>query len=245
MEHILLVEDETALRIQIARTLTFQGYSVDAVEDGIPALAAHRARPADLIILDLMMPEMDGFQVVSTLRGAGDLVPILMLTACASEPERVKGLNLGCDDYLVKPFSLLELFARIRAILRRTSHAMPNSRALASGAIVLNTQSLTANLDGVPLDLTSREFRILELLVTHAGSTLSREEILISAWPSDARPSMRTVDTHIKNLRKKLEHDGQDPIATVGGEGYRWTLAAPSSRDLEGAKGQAPPAPPT
>jgi two-component system, OmpR family, response regulator MprA len=237
MERILLVEDETALRVQLARTLAFHGYSVEAVEDGVPALAAHRARPADLIVLDLMLPEMDGFQVVSTLRGGGDLVPILMLTAWASESERVKGLSLGCDDYLAKPFSLLELFARIRAILRRTSRSASGPRALASGAFVLNAQSLAATLDGVPLDLTPREFRILELLVTHAGSTLSREEILMSAWPSDARPSMRTVDTHIKNLRKKLEHDGQDPIATVGGEGYRWTLAAPSARDLEGTEG--------
>jgi two-component system, OmpR family, alkaline phosphatase synthesis response regulator PhoP len=224
MEHLLLVEDEEALRVQLCRALTFHGYSVEAVADGGPALAAHEARRADLIILDLMLPGMDGFQVIHELRNKGDVVPILMLTARASESDRVKGLSLGCDDYLVKPFSLLELMARIRAILRRIGMPAPSVRSYNTGALTLDLQSYRATMKGAVLDLTSREFRILEILVSRAGSTLSREEVLFLAWPTDGRPSVRTVDTHIKNLRKKLGDDERNLLTTVGGEGYRWGL---------------------
>jgi two-component system phosphate regulon response regulator PhoB len=196
---------------------------VDAVADGIPALASQQARPADLIILDLMLPEMDGFRVLRALRDKQDPVPVLMLTARGAENDRVQGLSLGADDYLVKPFSVLELVARVKAILRRT-RPVDRPQAMRSGPFRFNIPALEVSRAGKPLDLTPREFRLLEILVTHPGRTHSRTELLQLAWEADARPSPRTVDVHVANLRKKLEGaDGHTWIATVGREGYRWT----------------------
>lgn len=223
MTHILVVEDEPSLRQLLSNNLTFEGYTVDAVADGIPALASQQARPADLIILDLMLPEMDGFRVLRALRDKQDPVPVLMLTARGAENDRVQGLSLGADDYLVKPFSVLELVARVKAILRRT-RPVDRPQAMRSGPFRFNIPALEVSRAGKPLDLTPREFRLLEILVTHPGRTHSRTELLQLAWEADARPSPRTVDVHVANLRKKLEGtDGHTWIATVGREGYRWT----------------------
>ncbi len=223
MTHILVVEDEPSLRQLLANNLTFEGYTVDAVADGIPALASQQARPADLIILDLMLPEMDGFRVLRALRERQDQVPVLMLTARGAENDRVQGLSLGADDYLVKPFSVLELVARVKAILRRT-RPVDRPQTMRSGPFRFNIPALEVVRDGRALDLTPREFRLLEILVTHPGRTHSRNELLQLAWEADARPSPRTVDVHVANLRKKLEGtDGHTWIATVGREGYRWT----------------------
>ncbi len=223
MTHILVVEDEPSLRQLLANNLTFEGYTVDAVADGIPALASQQARPADLIILDLMLPEMDGFRVLRALRERQDQVPVLMLTARGAENDRVQGLSLGADDYLVKPFSVLELVARVKAILRRT-RPVDRPQTMRSGPFRFNIPALEVTREGKPLDLTPREFRLLEILVTHPGRTHSRNELLQLAWEADARPSPRTVDVHVANLRKKLEGaDGHTWIATVGREGYRWT----------------------
>lgn len=223
MTHILVVEDEPSLRQLLANNLTFEGYTVDAVADGIPALASQQARPADLIILDLMLPEMDGFRVLRALRDKQDPVPVLMLTARGAENDRVQGLSLGADDYLVKPFSVLELVARVKAILRRT-RPVDRPQAMRSGPFRFNIPALEVSRAGKPLDLTPREFRLLEILVTHPGRTHSRTELLQLAWEADARPSPRTVDVHVANLRRKLEGtDGHTWIATVGREGYRWT----------------------
>ncbi len=223
MTHILVVEDEPSLRQLLANNLTFEGYTVDAVGDGIPALASQQARPADLIILDLMLPEMDGFRVLHALRDRQDQVPVLMLTARGAESDRVQGLSLGADDYLVKPFSVLELVARVKAILRRT-RPVDRPQTMRSGPFRFNIPALEVSREGRPLDLTPREFRLLEILVTHPGRTHSRNELLQLAWEADARPSPRTVDVHVANLRKKLEDvEGHTWIATVGREGYRWT----------------------
>ncbi len=223
MTHILVVEDEPSLRQLLANNLTFEGYTVDAVADGIPALASQQARPADLIILDLMLPEMDGFRVLRALRERQDQVPVLMLTARGAENDRVQGLSLGADDYLVKPFSVLELVARVKAILRRT-RPVDRPQTMRSGPFRFNIPALEVSREGKPLDLTPREFRLLEILVTHPGRTHSRNELLQLAWEADARPSPRTVDVHVANLRRKLEGtDGHTWIATVGREGYRWT----------------------
>lgn len=224
MTHLLVVEDEPNLRQLLVNNLTFEGYSVEAVDDGLKGLLAHRARRADLIVLDLMLPHMDGFQVLQELRKAKDPVPVIMLTARGSESDRVHGLSLGADDYLVKPFSVLEFIARIKAILRRTQPPAPPT-VLRSGAYRFDLTAMTASRDDRPLDLTPREFRLLEILITHAGRTHSRTELLDQAWGADARPTPRTVDVHIANLRKKLGDDGEkNLIATVGGEGYRWTV---------------------
>jgi len=221
--HILVVEDEPSLRQLLANNLTFEGYTVDAVGDGIPALASQQARPADLIILDLMLPEMDGFRVLHALRERQDQVPVLMLTARGAESDRVQGLSLGADDYLVKPFSVLELVARVKAILRRT-RPVDRPQTMRSGPFRFNIPALEVTRQGRQLDLTPREFRLIEILVTHPGRTHSRNELLQLAWEADARPSPRTVDVHVANLRKKLEdEEGHTWIATVGREGYRWT----------------------
>lgn len=224
MTHILVIEDEPTLRQLLVTNLTFEGFSVDAVDDGVPGLASHRAHRADLIVLDLMLPQMDGFQVLQELRDQRDPVPVLMLTARGSEEDRVKGLSLGADDYLVKPFSLLEFVARIKAILRRTQPLEAPS-LLRSGPFRFDLAAMEATREGRKLDLTPREFRLLEILITHPGRTHSRTELLEQAWGADARPTPRTVDVHIANLRKKLgDEEGRGLIVTVGGEGYRWTL---------------------
>ncbi|MDP2874608.1 MAG: response regulator transcription factor [Holophaga sp.] len=224
MTHLLVVEDEPNLRQLLVTNLTFEGYSVEAVDDGLKGLIAHRTKRADLIVLDLMLPHMDGFQVIQELRKTKDHVPVIMLTARGSESDRVHGLSLGADDYLVKPFSVLEFIARIKAILRRT-HPQTMPTVLQSGAYRFDLTAMTASRDNRPLDLTPREFRLLEILITHAGHTHSRSELLDQAWGADARPTPRTVDVHIANLRKKLGDDGEkNLIATVGGEGYRWTV---------------------
>ncbi|HEY3401576.1 MAG TPA: response regulator transcription factor [Geothrix sp.] len=222
MIHILVVEDEPSLCQLLVNNLGFEGYSVEAVGDGVPALAAHTARPADLIVLDLMLPQLDGFEVLRTLRHRKDEVPVLLLTARGEEADRLMGLSLGADDYLVKPFSVLELIARVKAILRRT-RPVDRPLLLRSGPFRFDLPRLEARRDGRPLELTPREFRLLEILITHAGRTHSRRELLQLAWEPDARPSARTVDVHIANLRRKLgEELGSPWITTVGGEGYRW-----------------------
>ena len=222
MIHILVVEDEPSLCQLLLNNLGYEGYSVETAGDGVPALAAHAARRADLIVLDLMLPQLDGFEVLRTLRESQDDVPVLLLTARGEEVDRVKGLSLGADDYLVKPFSVLELIARVKAILRRT-RPVDRPPLLRSGPFRFDLPRLEARRDGKPLELTPREFRLLEILITHAGRTHSRKELLQLAWEPDARPSARTVDVHIANLRKKLgEEQGKPWITTVGGEGYRW-----------------------
>lgn len=224
MAHILVVEDEPNLCQLLVSNLTFEGFTVDSAGDGIPALAAHHSRRADLIVLDLMLPKMDGYQVIQELRDTRDNVPVLMLTARGSESDRVRGLSLGADDYMVKPFSVLEFIARVKAILRR-SQPLEQTKILCSGAFTFNLPAMEATREGRNLDLTPREFRLLEILITHAGRTHSRNELLQQAWESDARPTPRTVDVHIANLRKKLgDEDKKGLITTVGGEGYRWTL---------------------
>ena len=220
--HILVVEDEPSLCQLLVNNLSFEGYSVAAAGDGGPALAAHAAHRADLIVLDLMLPQMDGFEVLRNLREARDEVPVLMLTARGEESDRLQGLSLGADDYMVKPFSLLEFVARVKAILRRT-RAVDRPPLLRSGPFRFDLPRLEARWEGRILDLTPREFRLLEILITHPGRTHSRKELLQLAWEPDARPSARTVDVHIANLRRKLGEDQDSAwITTVGGEGYRW-----------------------
>lgn len=224
MTHILVVEDEASLRQLLTQNLSYEGYSVAAAADGSEALSSHHARRADLIVLDLMLPVVDGFQVLRTLRDHQDPVPVLMLTARGAEQDRVQGLSLGADDYLVKPFSVLELIARVKAILRRT-RPVEKPKTLRSGPFRFDLPRLEATREEQIMDLTPREFRLLEILITHPGRTHSRSELLQLAWEQDAQPTPRTVDVHIANLRKKLGDEGGKPyIATVGGEGYRWVL---------------------
>lgn len=225
MTRILVVEDEPALCQLLVNNLSFLGYSVEAVGDGMPALAAHASRRADLIVLDLMLPRMDGFAVLEMLRKQDDEVPVLMLTARGEEADRLRGLRLGADDYVVKPFSILELMARVQAVLRRVSSA-GRATVRKSGPFHFNLLSQEAQRDGKKLNLTQLEFRLLMVLVNHAGGAISRKELLHLAWAPDARPTARTVDVHVASLRKKLgEEESTSWIGTVGGVGYIWLAA--------------------
>ncbi len=229
MAHILVVEDEEQLAGLVRDSLVAAGYSVSVAGDGSAALRLMETRPADLIILDWMLPGIDGLEVCRRLR-ARSITPILMLTARAEEIDRVLGLEVGADDYLTKPFSMRELLARARALLRRvdlmTHHGGPNAegaserQAVEVGELRVDIAGRTASIAGVPVDLTPKEFDLLRLLAEQPGRAYSREFLLQRIWGIEYDGFDRTVDTHIVRLRKKLGALG-DHIATVWGVGYK------------------------
>jgi len=222
-QRILVVEDEEAIRGIVTQTLLRHGYETASASDGDDALEkAFTLRP-DLIILDLMLPRMDGWEVCRRLKAEKDtaFIPIIMLTARREERDVVEGLELGADDYMKKPFSLSELTARVRALLRRT--AVPEEiGVLEAGDLRIEPGDETALLRGIPLELSPTEYRILEALARKMGRTVSREELLSKIW-SFSGGDTRTVDVHISRLRKKLD-DGKQPALAVNslrGRGYR------------------------
>lgn len=224
MLKILVVEDHVELAETLRNMFSFEGFQVAVARDGKDALAFHKAEPADLIVLDLMLPGLDGYQVLTRLRQSGDSTAVLMLTARGEEGDRIRGLHLGADDYLVKPFSMMELLERIRAILRRTRPTL-HKPVYISGPLRLDPGTMKTTLDGEPLDLTAKQCLILELLLTHAGTTLDRGEVLRHVWPQDSRPLLRAVDVHITRLRKKIgDNESMGWIRSIASAGYRWTL---------------------
>lgn len=230
MAHLLVVEDEPTLRQLLTQNLQFEGFSVEAVSDGADAL--HRAEQGgiDLLVLDLMLPTLDGFKVLRALRESGNFVPVLMLTARGAEEDRLMGLRSGADDYLVKPFSVLELVARIRAILRRTQ-PQQDAPLIRSGPFLVHRHKRQAYVHGRSLNLTALEFRLMEVFCGSPGVPISREELLHLVWGSVSRPSPHTLSVHIANLRKKLqEASAPDCIVTVGRVGhggYLWADPEP------------------
>jgi DNA-binding response OmpR family regulator len=229
-EKILVVEDDAAIREAIAYNLGKEGYAVQAVGDGAAALAAARADSPDLILLDLMLPEIDGFDVTRSLRKESN-VPILMLTARDDEIDRVLGLELGADDYLTKPFSMRELLARVKAMLRRSvisqggaQAASASDKPLVSGNLQIDLNRHEASLDGRPLELKPKEFELLQFLLEHRGQAFSRDQLLEQVWGWEFSGGSRTVDVHMRWLRSKIEHDADTPmrIVTVRGVGYRF-----------------------
>lgn len=221
MTRILIVEDDEAMARLLATNLRFEGFEIFTARDGVEALDMQATHRADLLVLDLMLPGLDGFQVLQELRNRNDPAAVIVLTCRKREIDRLKGLNLGADDYMGKPFSILELVARIRAILRRAK-APDTPPQTCSGAYVLDHLRIRATKEGQDLQLTPREFLIMAVLCHHAGRTLTREDLLEACWEPDARPSLRTVDVHVARLRRKLDAPGEEPIATVSGKGYRW-----------------------
>ena len=229
-EKILIVEDEPALRETLAYNLEHQGYSVESAVDGQSAIDKARATNPDLILLDIMLPGMDGFEVCRMLRKEMN-VPILMLTARDDEIDRVVGLEVGADDYLTKPFSMRELIARVKALLRRvrlmreqiTSVGEPH-RLYEMRDLVLDETRREATLKGKPLDLKPKEYDLLLFLAQHKGYVLSRETILEKVWGWDFFGDSRTVDVHIRWLREKIEEDPAHPtrIITLRSAGYRF-----------------------
>jgi len=220
---ILVVEDNKKLASFLLRALNEEGYAVDVVYDGAMAIQQIQTLPYDLVILDWMLPELDGLSVCRTLRQKGCQVPILMLTARAEVPERIAGLDAGADDYLAKPFDLGELLARVRARGRRGTGGEVTMRV---GPLVLDRAMRRAMLDGRKVDLTPREFALLAYLAREAGRIVPRTELLAKVWETSFDPGSNVVEVHIKNIREKLGSHAA-LIETTRGVGYRLAPPAP------------------
>jgi DNA-binding response OmpR family regulator len=221
---ILLVEDEKSIREAVAAYLEREGYWITCAEDGQVALEQFSKYRFDLVVLDLMLPRVSGEQVCKAIRDASD-VPIIMLTAKGETEDRVHGLELGADDYLVKPFSPRELVARVRALLRRAHvGAEPQRDRLVFGALEIDVAGHKAFVDGAELDLTASEFKLLMTLSRYPGRVYSRMELVEKVLGYDFEGYERTIDSHVKNLRAKLDDDPREPtfIYTVHGVGYRF-----------------------
>jgi len=220
---ILIVEDEPSLLEMLRGNFEVEGYEVATAEDGLPALALQWEHPCDLVILDLMLPCLDGFQFLQALRRGGDEVPVLMLTARSEECAKIQGFDLGVDDYVTKPFSILELLSRARAILRRTNKVPQETgaRQLTSGPFVLDRERMEFRRGNLRLEIGSQGYRLLELLFLRPAHVHRRTELLKLAWPPEGQPGLRTVDAHISLIRKALGPE-KEWLATVGGAGYRW-----------------------
>jgi DNA-binding response OmpR family regulator len=225
-EHILVIEDEADLRMTLSDRLKGEGYVPECAIDGDQGLNKALAGSYDLIILDVMLPRKNGFDVCRDIRKAGLTVPIIMLTARGQLVDKVLGLKIGADDYLTKPFEMLELLARIEALLRRgaTPPAEP-SGFQQFGSIQIDFRGTTVFRGGAPVPLSAREFRLLRYFVQNRGATLSREVLLKDVWGYSEDTFTRTVDVHVGSLRQKLEADPKQPtmIVTVPGLGYKFT----------------------
>ena len=218
---ILIVEDEPSLNKIIAKRLKIEAYSVDSAFNGKEALAYLDAADYDLLIVDIMMPEMDGLTLVKTLRSRGSQVPVLFLTARDSLQDKVFGLDCGGDDYLVKPFEFEELLARIRSLLRRSNPQQTASPQLVLADLVLDTRTHQVTRGGTEISLTPKEFAILDYLLRNQGTVLSREQILEHAWDFSYEGASNMVDVYIKTLRKKIDKDFEPKLLhTVRGTGY-------------------------
>ena len=219
---ILVVDDEKLLVKGIKFNLENEGYQVETAFDGAAAVELAKSESFDLIILDLMMPEVDGLTACMRIREFS-AVPIIMLTARSEDADKIIGLESGADDYVTKPFNILELKARIRALLRRAGQtAQKRTELLTAGGIALDTERRIALRDGVPVDLTAKEFDLMELLMRNPNRVYSRETLLDAIWGYDVSSEIRTVDVHIRRLREKLEDNPAEPrhILTKWGVGY-------------------------
>lgn len=223
MQSILVVEDDDTVRETLALNLHAEGYQVHTAEDGESGLAAARELDPDLLVLDVMLPKLDGLTVCRLIRRESN-VPIILLTARGTEADRIVGLETGADDYIVKPFSLGEFLARVRAALRRGAQASPTVTELESGDLILDLVSRRVHLEREEVQLTPREFELLASLIRNRGAVLTRDLLLAQVWGEDYVGDPRTVDVHIRWLRQKIERDPSNPerISTVRGVGYRF-----------------------
>ncbi|GGY96151.1 response regulator transcription factor [Streptomyces poonensis] len=228
-QRILIVDDEPAVREALQRSLAFEGYDTEVAVDGADALEKATAYRPDLVVLDIQMPRMDGLTTARRMRGAGATTPILMLTARDTVGDRVTGLDAGADDYLVKPFELDELFARVRALLRRSSYAAaavaqdggPQEEVLAFGDLTMNLATREVTRGSRPVELTRTEFTLLEMFMAHPRQVLTREQILKAVWGFDFEPSSNSLDVYVMYLRRKTEAGGEPRLVhTVRGVGY-------------------------
>ncbi len=224
MSKILIVEDEQKMRQGLKENLEFEGYEVDEAPDGFEGLRKIKENNYDLVLLDVMMPKLSGFDVCKQARQEGIDSHIIMLTAKGEEIDKVLGLELGADDYITKPFSLRELLARIKAILRRSQKVLQNVEEVKIGKLNVNFKSYNAYDDGTPVAMTHKEFEVLKYLWQHKNETVERDQLLTDIWGLDSTISTRTVDNFILHLRQKLEYNVTHPrhILTVHGVGYKY-----------------------
>jgi DNA-binding response OmpR family regulator len=225
MKRILVVEDEPDMQSGIKDNLEFEGYEVDTASDGKEGLQKILSNNFDLVLLDVMLPHISGFDVCKKARHENNETPIIFLTAKGEEIDKVIGLESGGDDYLTKPFSLRELLARVKAVLRRTEKlaAVASSQLIEIGKLTVDFSTFTASVEGRQVKMTSKEFEILQYLLKHKNATISRDSLLDNVWGYDFQPTARTIDNFILKLRQKIEDNPNDPqiIITVHGMGYR------------------------
>ncbi len=226
MSRILIVEDDRSLAAALSEGLQYEGHATLLARDGVAGLRLAGQDGIDLVILDVMLPEMSGVDVCRKLRSRGSTIPIVMLTARSQELDKVVGLKAGADDYVTKPFSFMELVARVEAVLRRSRRLAEQAHTYTFGRVTLNFRTREVTKRGTPVTLLPREFRLLEYFIEHRGEVVSRDQLLDSVWGHDAiSPLTRTVDMHIAKLRQKIEDDSSDPrwIVTVHRVGYKFT----------------------
>jgi two-component system alkaline phosphatase synthesis response regulator PhoP len=221
---ILIVEDEPAMVAGLRDNFEYEGYEVISAGDGVTGLERALKDSPDLVVLDVMMPRMSGLDVCKQLKAQRPAVPIIMLTARGQEIDKVVGLELGADDYVTKPFSVRELMARVKAVLRRSSSMVPAQEIYRFSDVEVNVRSNEVRRNGELIDLSSKEFALLSYFIAHPVETLSRDRLLDAVWGYENYPSTRTVDTHIVHLRQKLEPNPEEPrfILTVHGSGYKF-----------------------
>ncbi len=220
---IAVIEDEELIQKSLVMNLQLEGFEVITASDGEQGVNLVHERKPDLIIMDVMMPKKDGLQACREIRTAGISTPLILLTARSSEVDKVLGLDLGADDYLAKPFGMLELLARVRALLRRIQRTSAVDEVRFSN-VVVDFKAYRALRDQQPIDLSAREYRLLRYLVSKEGSVVTRDELLDEVWGYNSYPTTRTVDNHIARLRQKIENDIDEPqhILTVHGVGYKF-----------------------
>jgi DNA-binding response OmpR family regulator len=221
---ILVVEDEPNMVVGLRDNFEFEGYEVITARDGVEGLQLALDESPDLVVLDVMMPRMSGLEVCKQLRAKRASIPIIMLTARGQEVDKVVGLELGADDYVTKPFSIRELLARVKAVLRRTAVVPKDQDQHSFGDVEVDLRRCRVLRSGKALDISSKEFELLKYFICHAGETLSRQSLLEDVWGYEHYPTTRTVDTHLVRLRQKLEPNPEQPqyFLTVHGTGYRF-----------------------
>lgn len=223
-ERILVVEDDQTIARFVELELVHAGYRVDKASDGVGALETIESEPPDLLVLDLMLPGLDGMEVARRIRSAGRRTPILMLTARSETQDLVSGFNVGADDYLRKPFEIPELLSRIAALLKRTAHERAGQPLRASG-IEVDIQSRRATMNGEPLDLTAKEFDLLAYLVANAGTVIPRDKILSAVWGAERSTDSNVIEVFVCHLRNKIGDRENTIIQTIRGVGYFFALS--------------------
>ncbi len=224
IKHILVIEDDLSILTGLQDNLSMEGYEVSTAVNGIDGLNLILEKNFDLLILDIMLPGMNGFEICKKVKKEKPLLPIIILTARSSEMDKIAGLDYGADDYMCKPFSIAELLARIRAILRRTYPLIEELEKYTFGNVNIDFKKMEASVDGKEIQLTKKEYSILEYFIQHEGEVVHRHDLLNKVWGYSKTPTTRTVDNFILDIRKKIEKSPSDPkhIISISGVGYRF-----------------------